>query len=326
MALPYDFSKLEYIYPVCNINDITNTIEHYGVAVVPNILTEMECHEIITRANQWLEDKPKNEQDKVKVNDKGTWKNISKVFYANHGGLMQYFNVGQAQFVWDVRQNPKVKNIFESIWQTEDLIVSFDGCNITPPPEITNRGWQSSNKHWLHTDQGNDKIGLKSIQGLANLESVDVGDATLCVLRSSNKYHEEFFATNNKQSKGDWYKLDDKDAEWFLNKDCAPYGIKAKKGDMILWDSRTIHMGLSPSKHRLNKEKWRYVIYVCMFPRQSMKEKDLNKRRKYFEDGRMTNHWSTKLFPKNPHTYGSQLYEMNEYTKPYLNEIGMSLL
>ena len=294
--------------------------------MIENILTPEECENIQNRAHQWLENVPKNNTDKVLRDDKKSWKNITKVLYAKHGGLIQHFGVGQSQFVWDVRQHPKVIDVFRKIWKDDNLITSFDAANITPPPEDTNLGWQNPDKHWLHTDQSPKKQGMQSIQGLVNLEDVSDGDATLCVVTSSNKLHSEFFTKMKKESKGDWYKLEnDNELKWFLDKGCQVVAISAPKGSMILWDSRTIHMGLSPQKMRKNI-RWRYVVYVAMFPRKSISTTNLKKRAEHIKNGRMTNHWGVKLFPKVPHTYGGAIPEIDEYIPPNLTDLGKSLI
>jgi hypothetical protein len=315
---------MEYVTISNTIEDLKNSIQQNGVGVLKGVISKDECKTTISKMHEWLNYKPKTE--KIELGKPETWRNISKILYANHGGLIQHFDIGQAQFSWDLRQKQEIKSIFEKLWDTKDLIVSFDGSNITPPPEVTNLGWNNPNKLWLHTDQSPKKVGLCSIQGLVNLEDVDEGDATLLVLKGSNNYHAEFFAEHKVEAKGDWYKLNDEEMKWFINKGCKLQAIKASAGDMIFWDSRTIHMGVSPSKGRKNADRWRYVVYIAMFPRSFLTSSQLKKRIGYFKDGRTTNHWGNKLFPKLPRTYGGEISEMNPYILPELSEIGKSLI
>jgi len=39
-----------------------------------------------------------------------------------------------------VRQNPKVVNVFQKLWNKEEVLTSFDGASIHLPPEKTNKG------------------------------------------------------------------------------------------------------------------------------------------------------------------------------------------
>lgn len=62
----------------------------------------------------------------INRNDKNTYKQILEL-YPNHKMLLQHWKVSHSELVWKVRQNLKVKEIFEKIWNINDLIVSFDG-------------------------------------------------------------------------------------------------------------------------------------------------------------------------------------------------------
>lgn len=46
-----------------------------------------------------------------------------------------YFAYGSAHesMSWEARLEPKVTEIFEKLWNTKELIVSFDGMNISLP-------------------------------------------------------------------------------------------------------------------------------------------------------------------------------------------------
>ena len=63
-------------------------------------------------------------------------------------------------------------------------------------------------------------------------------------------------------------------------------------------------------------------------PRQLATKKELEKRRKAFEEMRMTTHWpcKVKLFPKMPRTYGKELPTISSIEKPNLEEIGYKLV
>ena len=42
-------------------------------------------------------------------------------------GIYKYHNVGHTDFAWYLRTHPKILEIFKFIWNTEELIVSYDG-------------------------------------------------------------------------------------------------------------------------------------------------------------------------------------------------------
>ena len=55
--------------------------------------------------------------------------------------LLQHWKVGHSQFIWNLRQNPKIVNIFAKIWdcKQDELLTSFDGASFHLPSEITKR-------------------------------------------------------------------------------------------------------------------------------------------------------------------------------------------
>ena len=65
---------------------------------------------------------------------------------------------------------------------------------------------------------------------------------------------------------------------------------------------------MEPLKNRV-QPNMRAVVYVCYAPRRGMTPKMLEKKKKAFQEKRMTTHWptKTKLFPKTPRTYGRPL-------------------
>jgi len=330
-----NFTKLKYEEFNNTPETLLNQIKTYGVGVVPKVFTPEQCAIAIELANNYMANVFEDDMHNVLIAKETTWKNVSKTMYAKHGGLLQYFGCGQSKFAWYAREAPPVRAIFEKLWNTKDLVVSFDGINVTPPPEVTGIGWQAAGKMWLHTDQSDKKTGLHSIQGLANFATVAEGDATLCVIKGSNQLHAAFFAKFGMKAKGDWQLITDDQLCWFLDqqydtpegkKHCEVVAVKANAGDMIFWDSRTIHMGLGPSSGRVNKQTWRYVAYVAMFPRSKLKPHQLEKRKKYVETCRTTNHWGTKLFAEKPHTYGNPIHKTRVHKPPVLSESAKKLI
>ena len=243
--------------------------------------------------------------------------------------LLQHFSLGHMKPMWTIRQHPKVCEVFEKIWGTkrEDLLVSFDGLSVHLPPEKTNKGWYRDNA-WFHTDQSFDKKEKCCIQGYVTLYDTNDGDASLSILEGSHKFHQEFAEKFGAVAKDDWYKLNEAERKYFIEeKKCEPFAVKAKKGSLVLWDSRTMHQGKEPEKTR-KKENFRIVSYVCMLPRKTCTEKNLEKKIKAFENLRITTHWANraKLFSKNPRTYGGELPELNEIEPPVLTKLGRRLV
>lgn len=331
-----NYNKVKYEVMKSTPETLLADLKAHGVAVVPGVFSETECTTAISLAHNYLSRVFEDDANNVLLAQPATWANVTKTMYAKHGGLLQHFGCGQSAFAWYAREAPAVRSLFQKLWSTPDLVVSFDGINVTPPPEVTGCGWQPADKMWLHTDQSEKKAGLHSIQGLANFATVSEGDATLCVIKGSHQLHAAFFAKFGLHAKGDWQLITEEQLFWFLDQEydapedrrrCELVAVKAGAGDMVFWDSRTIHMGLGPSPGRPNKEHWRYVAYVAMFPRSKLKAVQLEKRKtKYLEEGRTTNHWGTKLFAEKPHTYGKPICKERRRGPPILSAAAKKLI
>mgnify|MGYP001296763687 CR=1 FL=1 len=307
---------------------VKEIIEKYGVAIVPDVLNEKEL--INMRIGMWdyLEHISQKFETPINRDKEETWKEFLKL-YPKHAMLLQNCQVGHAQFIWDIRQNSKIVDIFSEIWECPkgDLLTSFDGASFHFPPELSNRGW--FRKLWYHTDQSYLRPNFECIQSWVTGYDVNEGDATLSFMEGSNKYHKEFQETFNIQDKTDWFRIEEEEQmEFYRSKGCKDMKITCPAGSMVLWDSRTIHCGTEPYKTERKKINIREVVYICMTPRSLSNDRILDKRKKAFEEMRMTNHWphKPKLFPEGIRTYGGPLPEIVSIDKPVLNELGKKLV
>ena len=240
--------------------------------------------------------------------------------------LIQHWGVGHAQYVWDVRQNPRVRDVFEHIWETDDLLVSFDGVSYHLPPEAIRTGWYRGND-WLHVDQSYTDNSFKCVQGWVTANKVNPGDATLTVLVGSHLIHGEFQKAFGVTDKDNWYKLTEEQKQFYLDRGCSLERITCPAGSLVLWDSRTVHCGTEAMKTR-KEPNLRNVAYVCYQPRSKATTKAIEKRIKVFEELRMTSHWpaNPKMFGKHPRTYGAELPDVTPLSRPVLNEVGRKLV
>ena len=312
---------------VTNVENLKQTLHTYGVAIIPSVLSPNDCVDMQNGMWDYLEHVTKNFNVPIKRNDQKSWLSFSKL-YPLHSMLLQRWGIGHAQFIWDLRQNIKIVDIFAKLWNVEheELLVSFDGASFHFPPEKTKKGWFRGN-NWLHTDQSYLRNEFECIQSWVTAYDVNEGDATLTLLEKSHQYHADFaqkFVTNST----DWFKLEnDVQYNFYVNeKNCIRKSIKCPAGSLVLWDSRTIHMGQEPLKERL-KDDMRCVVYLCYTPRYKASKANIAKKIKALKELRTTNHWAhnPKLFPVNPRTYGNELPKVELIPNPVLNELGMYL-
>jgi len=299
----YEFEKYS-----CTKETLKDTIDKYGVAVIPSVINEEECQLMIDGIWDFFEHITQNWETPLDRKNKDTWREFYKLFPL-HSMLIQHWGVGQTQASWDLRQNIKIVEIFSHFWgcSVEELLVSFDALSLNLPPEVTKRGWNRGNT-WYHTDQSFTTSGFKCIQSFITGLDINEYDATLSVMESSNRYHEEFKDTFGITNKTDWYKLTKEEQQFYTDKGCDIRNIKCPKGSLVFWDSRTIHCGIEADKKR-EIPNIRLVIYLCYMPRKDCNNANLKKKQKAFNERRTTNHYpcKIKLFPKTPRTYGNDL-------------------
>lgn len=317
----YRFTKY-----VCTKDNLRKTLKKYGAAIIPSVLSEEECESMVSKIWDFLEHITKKWEKPLDRNDPNTWKEFTNL-YPLHSMLLQHYSVGHAQASWDVRQNPKIVEIFAHFWDcsSEDLLVSFDGLSFHLPPEVTNRGWNRGNAGY-HTDQSFTETGFKCMQSFVSGLDINEDDATFSFFEKSNRYQEEFREKYEITDKRNWYKLEKEQLDFYFEKGCKLRNIKCPKGSLVLWDSRTIHCGIEPNKERI-QPNLRAVIYLCYMPKKLCSEKDLNKKRKALAELRTTSHYPChiRLFSKQPRTYGGELQEITPIEPPVLTDLGKSL-
>ena len=322
-----DYQKnYEFESYICTKETLMKTIEKYGVAIIPCVLNEDECKNMVNKIWDFFEYITQNWEVPINRDDKSTWCEFYKL-YPKHSMLIQHWGVGHAQACWDVRQNIKIVEIFAYFWKCDinDLLVSFDALSLNLPPEVTKRGWNRGNT-WYHTDQSFMTEGFKCIQSFITGLDINEFDATLSFMEGSNKYHAEFKELFKVTDKADWYKLTKEQEKFYIDKGCSIKNIKCPKGSLVFWDSRTIHCGIEADKRRM-VPNIRAVIYLCYMPRSLSDRANLKKKQKAFNEKRTTSHYpcKIKLFPKLPYTYGGIIQEVTPIEDPIVNELGAKL-
>jgi hypothetical protein len=303
-------------------------LEEYGVAIIPKVLNPEEIKQFNTGGSKMLSTITANFPDgPVSFEDETSWRRFYTLMPL-HSMLLQHFEVGHSQHMWDVRQNPKVAGIFAKLWSVkpEELLVSFSGMSIHFPPEVTNRGWFRSND-WLHCDQDFRNSEFNSVQSWVTGYDITEEDATLRALLGSHKLHHQFYLKFKKQFNftGNWHQFSTPEERQFY-KDCQEIAVACPAGSMVFWDSRTIHCGREPLKGR-KQARIRHVGNICYTPRRLAKPTDLVKKRRYFLDHRTTRHTphAPNVFSKMPRTFGRTLPTMGKLPDPVLTTLGKAL-
>ena len=272
-------------------------LKEHGYVIIENVLSEEEINKAKELFYEWKNKIP----------------NIDKFHKTiNPHGIFKFHEVGHQKHAWYLRTRPQIIKIFKDLWETDELIVSFDGCCHIP------KEWDKKNSIWTHTDQSPVKKGLHCYQSFISLTSNS--ERTLVVYEGSHEIHEHYFKViNDEDNSSDWQMID---INFLEEIEDSKKVLNVPAGGLVIWDSRIFHQnqyGKAGSEERL-------IQYLCYLPKnvKSNTETMIKKRRKYFDELRTTSHWPSPIHvvPKNPYVYGNTEYEIDYdlLEKPDLSE------
>lgn len=250
--------------------------------------------------------------DRFKRDDPSTWNN--KNIPPNLHGIFKHF-IGHTELVWKVRE--KCFDVFSEIWQTQDLLTSFDGGCFLPQSK-------AKKVQWIHNDHPRAHIGAgcSCIQGLVNIRDNGPEDGGLLLMEGSQHFFDEYM----ERHPIDGFGFCPADMDDIHLKQCRPIKICAKAGEIILWDGRIFHCNVSP----VIENHLRMCIYVSMQPKIGASEAEIKRRISYYEKGRMTGHWCYGPYfletGKEPRTYGNEIVRPNCIEIAPLNDLRKKLI
>eukprot|EP00442_Polarella_glacialis_P027636 CAMPEP_0115069976 /NCGR_PEP_ID=MMETSP0227-20121206/12853_1 /TAXON_ID=89957 /ORGANISM="Polarella glacialis, Strain CCMP 1383" /LENGTH=407 /DNA_ID=CAMNT_0002456431 /DNA_START=33 /DNA_END=1256 /DNA_ORIENTATION=+ len=257
-----------------------------GYAVVADVVSAAELERAEDLLWQFLEAcSPWRRQDPNSWTDEGL-AGIGSV----QNGIVNGAGVGQSDFLWFLRTRPLVRQAFERIWSTSELLVSFDVANIFRP---WHHGFRKTVAGWWHVDQGGAKTGRHAVQGFVSLYSADGRTGGLTVVPRSHLRHAEV-VEDQQNPEVDYCTVQSYCA---LMQELPRRLVCCKPGDLVLWDSRTVHANSPAPEQPVGPPNrlLRAVAYVCMTPKSFAPQQVREGRRSAFEHGLSTSHWPHKL-------------------------------
>lgn len=130
-------------------------------------------------------------------------------------------------------------DVFTKLWGTDELLVSFDGMNITLPRQ-KDLSWSP----WPHCDQNENRKGMQCVQGLLNYQPNGLKDGGLILMKGSAKLFDEFFAEKREQDDHedkpppeeefrDLFIFKEEDVKWFQDRGCTLQKMNLDPGDLV---------------------------------------------------------------------------------------------
>ena len=266
--------------------DITKNIQELtinGYTVIPHVFNNEEILTYRYEFFKWLESIPNLEYLHTII---------------DFNGIFKHHQVGHQRFAWFARTNEKIIDIFKQLWNTDDLVTSFDGCC------YYSKDYMDEPRYWTHTDQSSRKKGLTCYQSFLSLTNNT--ERTFVVYKGSHLLHEQYFQDMGIDEPRDWNIIDE---NYIKNLEDKKVLLNVKAGDLVVWDSRTFHQNTCGD---ITCDEERLVQYLCYLPKlaegNDIEQQEL--RRNYFNNKRTTSHWVYPMnaVPKQPITYNYYNY------------------
>ena len=266
-------------------------LEEQGYAVVAHALTEEQAGIALEKLWDYLE----NLGTGVDRDDPETWHD-NRWPTAVHGGILPSHGIGHCEAQWFIRDIPNVKASFAQVWDTDDLLVSFDGVSIWRPWTY-NEDWRTNEgTSWLHIDQHPiGRPGKHCVQGLVNLIESTPATGGNVVVPGSHRLFENIPEQYTDRLARihpsiDHFRFPNDDPGLV---DFQPIMAHLYPGDLLLWDSRTIHCSAPAQEVPTNdRDLLRAVSLVCMMPRAKSNPETIEQRKSAVANCTSTTNWS----------------------------------
>jgi len=270
--------SVDYSFPLNDDDSWLCFLRTNGYVVVKEVLSSQDVETVKDLIWQDIE----GAYSSLSRQDPSTW---SKWMLPVHGIVA---SLAQTAGPWYVRGHANVKRAFQKIWETPNLITSMDAVLL----------WRSDVFHdteGLHLDQNPFmKPQLDCIQGMIPLLPVtqEIGGLEVVPFSHTSQAKEKFCeAYPEHEYTGDFVMVDETSIH------CRGVTLlECEPGDLILWDSRTIHGGtVGPEGACVQDTEMlphvtRMSITVAMTPRDWAKSEVQEVRRNCFQRGNAMNH------------------------------------
>lgn len=316
----YQPPSTDYRIPLYRTNDIKKHLKDYGWVVLSEVASLTESANIVDKQWDYLETLGTG----IRHKDPQTWYESGRWPSSISTGQILVPWVGHNPAMWYARLLPSVKKVFEIIYDTKDLLVSYDTMNIVRPYTLaTNR----TKPLPPHIDQNPlFEPEFMCYQGLLNLIDSEMKDGGTMILSGSHKH----FGNYTKYSKnkldintGGHYRFIGEHEKNMISDMVCP---TLKVGDFLIWDGRLVHGVAPPKKNKKDKKGTAYlrrsVVYISMIPRTKLSEENIKIRYSWFQKGITSGHSLTMPMAKKITPYYPRKipYIKTDYKVPYFKE------
>jgi len=272
--------------------DLKNELEEKGYCVVPNILSSNEIQTALEYFHTWLDTNP----------------NMKETHKKTPHGIFRFHQAGHQRHAWYIRTRENVQKVFKTIWNTDELVVSYDGCC------WLSKDIDKKDNIWTHADQAPNNTEFACYQSFVTLTTNTT--RSLVVYEGSHKLYKEYVEEKGLNHKINWQLIDHDYLESIKH---LKHVVYASAGSIVIWDSRTFH------QNQYGSPEERIVQYVSYLPKKGRSQKMYEKRLKYLRELRTTSHWAypVKVNGLQPQTFKNKdlLIDYSQLQPPDLEDL-----
>lgn len=261
---------------------ILDTLKTNGYIVIDNVLNENEIIKATELFNKWI---------------------LRNKIIVGNNGIIKDNNAGHQEHAWFIRTRPLILKIFKKLWETEDLISSFDGCCYMKEDDYYD-------SYWTHVDQSPLNINFRCFQALVSL--TDNINKTLMVYDKSHLLFKDYVKEYNLKEDKNFNIIN----EDYIKKNCLLQKkiLSVKKGSLIIWDSRVFHQNQCGE---INNKEERIVQYISYMPKNHKDNSIENKKKRIesFNSKITSTHWAAPLKCASNIKSKEPLFDIEKYKK-----------
>ena len=272
----------------------TDYLDEHGFVIIASALSAQQAAQALSMLWDYLEELGTG-IDRTDIN---TWDD-DRWPTAVHGGILPSFGIGHCAAQWFIRDVADVKASFAAVWDDEDLLTSFDGVTLWRP--WTHKADWKTNEGptWMHIDQHPiGRPGKHCVQGLVNLLPTSPATGGNVVVPGSHRRFaripEEYAERLDRIHPSiDHFRYPNDDPAL---SDTQPIQAHMEAGDLLLWDSRTIHCSSPGTETPTNDTSLlRAASLVCMMPRSKSTPEVIEQRKAAVTNRTSTTNWSDRF-------------------------------
>ena len=258
---------------------IWDSLEKDGCCIVRNVVATETLDVITSEFFDYIE----AFQPGFQRNDISTWARVGLPLV--HHGLMCLGTQKHA-----VHARTACKPVFDSLFNTKDLLCSFEGTHFNPPPRRVNTCgdiWYNPLNLQMVETRNIYSLRNDMIQGILNLEDQTEESSLFYVLPKSHLFHEELLLL-----KDDSVYLNPDMKDYLDYKGIRPQGVVLNRGDILLWQP---HLVVGKGKASIKSSRYSLQVQMTFGLRRDNHQQ--LKRTKYFQQARTTLHSLRPLPP-----------------------------